>query len=220
VIVTSDHGESLGEPGLVDARLWEHDHMVQTNLRVPLVMRWPKHVPAGVRVKALTDEIDVVPTVCDLLGIQLPHEDGPFGAVDGRSLLPLVRGESAQVREYSFAENGTLAAVQDLRWKLVVPATAVDASDKGDGTSLKPWLIDLDADPGEIRNVAPEHAAEVDRLLAALRTWSASMPIRKADEVLSPRELERQRETLGKFGYAGKGQDGPHYPGQPPPKKP
>jgi arylsulfatase A-like enzyme len=215
VIVTADHGESLGEPGLGDASLWEHDHMVQTNLRVPLVMRWPKRLPAGVRVKAITDEIDVVPTVCDLLGVGVPHEDGSFGVVDGKSVLPLVRGEVDRVRAYSFAENGLFAAAQDEKWKLVLPDVLAEAAGtvpSETDVAAHAWLVDLAADPGEVHNVAAAHPEEVRRLAGALHAWSESMPIRKADEVLSARERERQRNMLNGTGYGGSGQ----YPGQSP----
>ena len=79
----SDHGESLGE-----SNLWKHNHMVQTNLRIPLVMRWPKGLPAGTRVKAMVDEIDVFPTVCDLMDLDLP---GLSGA------LTVQRGEPVKI---------------------------------------------------------------------------------------------------------------------------
>lgn len=215
IIVTADHGESLGEGGLGDKQLWEHDHMVQTNLRVPLVMRWPKHLPAGVRVNALTDEIDVLPTVCDLLGIKVPHEDGEYGTVDGRTLMPLVRKEVKDVRPFSFAENGRFSSVQDAHWKLVVPAKFAEPADDETQDLSKCWLVELDADPGEMHDVGADHPDEVKRLLAALQTWSRSMPIRHADEVLSDREIEQQQKVLGTFGYAGQDKSGQHFPGQP-----
>jgi arylsulfatase A-like enzyme len=211
VIVTSDHGESLGEGGLWDKSLWEHDHMVQTNLRVPLVMRWPKHLPAGVRVKAITDEIDVLPTVCDLIGIRAPHEEGDFGIVDGRSMMPLVKNQVQELREFSFAENGRFASVQDARWKLVAPAGFTEPADDATQDISKCWLVDLVRDPGELHNAGAEHPEEVKRLLAALQTWSGTMPIRHADEVLSPREVEAMKRAMSATGYGGDG----HFPGQP-----
>ncbi len=214
VIVTADHGESLGEAGLGDPQLWEHDHMVQTNLRVPLVMRWPTHLPAGVRVSALTDEIDVLPTVCDLLGIKVPHEDGDYGTVDGRTLMPLVRREAADVRAFSFAENGRFASVQDARWKLVAPAKFTEPADDATQDLSKCWLVDLQADPNEMHNAAAEHPDEVKRLLDALQAWSKTMPIRHADEVLSQREIDEQNRLLHTFGYVGEDKSGQRFPGQ------
>ena len=227
VIVTADHGESLGE-----SNLWEHNHMVQTNLRIPLVMRWPKGLPAGTRVKALVDEIDVFPTVCDLMDLDLPAEPPPLGTIDGTSLVPLVRGQVTSVREYSFAENPVWSSIQDSRWKLVVPTALLPASEWPKQVTEygeHPWLVEVGGDLEDARDVFAEHPAEVNRLLAALRAYDASMPIRAAEEVRSARDIEAQRRAIAAFGYAdgvkGHGPKKAHTPGDsnaptPDPKKP
>jgi hypothetical protein len=153
--------------------------------------------------------------VCDLIGIHVPHEEGEYGKVDGVSLMPLVRNDAQSVRPYSFAENGTLVSVQDPRWKLVVAAAEAEPPPPGgsfDGhPEPSPWLVDLEQDPGETRNVVAEHQDEAKRLFDALHAWSASMPIRKADAVLSQREIDAQLRAMQGTGYGGKG----HFPGQP-----
>ncbi|MBL8859910.1 MAG: sulfatase-like hydrolase/transferase [Planctomycetes bacterium] len=210
VIVMSDHGESLGEGGL-----WEHNHMVQTNLRIPLVVRWPKGLPAGTRVQALVDEIDLVPTLCDLMGIEVPHEPGERGMVDGVSLMPLIRKEVEAVRKYSYAENGIWIGIQDLRWKLVVPAELLPP---GEWPKQKtpygevPWLVDLLNDPDETKNLLEKEPAEVERLLKALREFDASMPIPKSVEVLSDRDREQQSRNFKALGYTGEGIGGARHP--------
>ncbi len=198
VIVTSDHGESLGEGGL-----WEHNHMVQTNLRIPLVMRWPAGLPAGRRVDALVDSIDLFPTVCDLLGLELPEQQDRYAVIDGASLLPLVRGEVDRVRDFSFAENGLFLSVQDRRWKLILPTDLVDEEAWAKGVNargVRPVLFDLENDPGEERDALPEHRAEADRLAGVLRAWNATMPIPRME--LSHRDLEAM-ERFSQLGYTG-----------------
>jgi hypothetical protein len=83
VIVTADHGESLG-----DAGRWGH-HLTPDEevLRVPLVMRLPSALPAGARVDAPVSLVDLTPTVLDLLPEGLI---APMDGLDGRSLLPLL----------------------------------------------------------------------------------------------------------------------------------
>jgi arylsulfatase A-like enzyme len=206
VIVTSDHGESLGEQNL-----WEHNHMVQTNLRIPLIMRWPKGLPRGARVKGIVDEIDVVPTVCDLLDLEMPSEPGEFGKIDGTSLLPLVRGEKQHAREYSFAENPLYVSVQDARFKLIVPAamlTSKQDNARGPGGAhdiLR--LFDLANDPREERDCKAEHPSEVKRLRDAVTEWDRVMPIRKSEEVLSARDIEQNQRILKGLGYTEGGVD-------------
>lgn len=207
VIVLSDHGESLGEPGLGQELLLEHDHMVQTNLRIPLVMRWPKGIRAGTRVQALVDEIDLLPTICDLFGVAPPPQKDLNAKVDGATLVPLFTDAHKSVREYSFAENGPYIAAQDLRWKLVVPCALLSPEAWARGTSDNPgevpWLIDLQADPAESKNVLAEHPDVVERMLAALRAFDTAMPIPQADKILSEREIEQRRLDLLRHGYVG-----------------
>jgi arylsulfatase A-like enzyme len=220
IVVTADHGESLGEQDL-----WEHNHMVQTNLRVPLVMRWPGHLPAGKRVSALTDEIDVLPTICDLAGIEPPNAEAQKSAaagadserlerakVDGRSLMPLVRGEQPSVREYSFAENGLELSVQDRNVKLIVNHDALAEADwskaLAGGPATKPRLFDLRVDPAEDHNVIDERPEDAKRLVAALREWDKSMPIPRSVLAVGQREIEADRARLKALGYTdGVGSD-------------
>jgi choline-sulfatase len=208
VILTSDHGEELGEHRRAGRSLWEHNYMYETNLRIPLVMAWPAGLPGGVRVDAIVDSIDVLPTLCDLLDLELPEDEfsAPDEAiVDGASLVPLVRGEAERVREFSFAENGVYMSIRGARWKLVLrrelvglPASEL-ALHLEDPLAVR--LFDLAADPGEHANLAgdPGAAAELARLAQALGAWSATMPAREV--VRSHRDREAT-ELMSDLGYA------------------
>jgi arylsulfatase A-like enzyme len=80
VIVTSDHGESLGEKGKAD-----HKSLEDWELLVPLIIAAPSTADyAGSRVSSQVRLIDLFPTVLDLVGLRSPEE------IDGRSLLPLL----------------------------------------------------------------------------------------------------------------------------------
>ena len=83
VIVTADHGESLGDAG----RWGHHATPDEEVIRVPLVLRLPTALPAGARVNAPVSVVDLAPTVLDLLPEGLV---APMDGVDGRSLLPLL----------------------------------------------------------------------------------------------------------------------------------
>jgi arylsulfatase A-like enzyme len=159
-------------------------------------MRYPKAFPAGTRVAALTDEIDVFPTVVQLAQLQPPPQTGVNDVIDGRDLLPLVRGEARSLRPISFAESAFAAAAQDERWKLIVDVQRL----KGAEGTYKDRLFDLQADAAEQHNLAAEHPEQVERLLAALTDWAKAMPKREMER--SPRDLEEERR-FRELGYTG-----------------
>ncbi|MDF1798933.1 MAG: sulfatase [Planctomycetota bacterium] len=212
VIITSDHGESLGDDEFLGETLWEHNWMYETNLEVPLIMTWPKGLPAGRRVDAIVETVDIVPTICDLMGLESPRDknDPERGFVDGHSLAPLARGEVFQGDRwdgFAFAENGQYISIRDRDWKLVVErnglgeeAWAENLAPGAPGTS-RPRLFHLAVDPKEDRDVIDEHPEQAARLLGELRVWSDSMPVPISDVVKSDRDLEHG-ELLGDLGYA------------------
>jgi choline-sulfatase len=150
VIVAGDHGESLGEHG-------ERDHGVfiyESVLRIPLMIRAPGVTPR--RVSPVVRLIDVMPTVLDILGLPSP-------AIDGISLLALMRGGRGQALEaYSESEYprqlgwSPLRSLRDGRFKLI------DAP--------RPELFDLERDPFEIRNLYHDRRQTADVLMQRLET--------------------------------------------------
>jgi arylsulfatase A-like enzyme len=96
VIVTSDHGESMD---LHPAEYWDHGRTVFEEVaHIPLIMRFPSAWRRGERIPQLIANIDVAPTLLDLLDLPVPE------AVEGRSFAPLLRGEDAPVRGAVFIE--------------------------------------------------------------------------------------------------------------------
>jgi arylsulfatase A-like enzyme len=97
VCVTARSGLPLGEHGMIGApRPGLHDELVH----VPLLMRLPSSDHAGMRVAALTQPVDLLPTFLEALGEPLP-------AMHGRSLWPLLRGEAEELRPYAVAAMRT-----------------------------------------------------------------------------------------------------------------
>ncbi len=207
VIITSDHGEELGEHNL-----WEHNWMYQTNLRIPFIMSWPKGLPQGQRVDEIVDTIDFLPTLCDLMELQLPvDEDLPpdRAKIDGTSLVPLIEGEVARVREYTIAENNFFRSIQNSEFKLIVRFKGLEdgAWEKIVAGELEePRLFDLTKDADETLNAFHVEREEAHKLWLALKEWSDSMPIGDHFLTLSDRDRENElvmRTNLEKLGYAG-----------------
>ena len=100
VIVASDHGECLGENGCYG----DHPMANEASHHIPMVVRWPgvtTSVAAADRhASGLTYHLDLAPTVCDLLGIEVPE------GWDGQSFAPAVRGEAFAGRDYLVLSHG------------------------------------------------------------------------------------------------------------------
>ncbi len=111
IIVTSDHGELLGEKGIY----YDHHGLYEPDVRIPLIMRHPE-LGEGVRVDEVVTQEDIAPTILDLLG-----RGELLRQATGRSLLPLIRGEGEGRGHVILVENTrmTKRAIRAGRWKLV-----------------------------------------------------------------------------------------------------
>ncbi len=139
VVVTSDHGEALGEHGESTHGLFIYD----ATTHVPLIMSHPR-LPGGERIKDVVGLVDVAPTAFDLLGVA-------YGAdFDGRSLAGRMLSADASVEErpaYSEAMFprisfgwSELRALRGPSWRYV--------------RAPRPELYDLDEDPGELNDLS------------------------------------------------------------------
>lgn len=84
IIFTSDHGEMLGDHGLVLKGCRFYEGLV----RVPLILSWPGHIQAGAVSRALVELVDLAPTLLDFAGLDIPAR------MQGRSLVPILTGQA------------------------------------------------------------------------------------------------------------------------------
>jgi arylsulfatase A-like enzyme/Tfp pilus assembly protein PilF len=189
VVVTGDHGESLGEHGETTHSMFVYEAAI----RVPLILWRPGLVPAG---RVVTDPvrlIDVAPTILDLLGAP------PLPAPHARSLVPLFEkgGGGAPPPAYSetllpkfYMNWAPLRALRDGRYKLI------DAP--------RPELYDLATDPAESRNLFAERSRTAEALRQGLDRLAAT------GDAMSLQTLDREAmEKLAALGYIGAGAEPP-----------
>jgi arylsulfatase A-like enzyme len=160
VVITSDHGETLNEHDCY----YDHHGLYETNLRIPLILRYPGKLPAGRRISSSSQIKDVMPTVLELLGI-----DSGI-AFDGRSLLPLVRGGERVPESEMYITECTWMRKHGWRtpeWKLIV-ALEPDFH-------FKPMveLYNLIRDPEELHNLADEEPEVVALLQSRMEAHIA-----------------------------------------------
>ncbi|MBO9100297.1 MULTISPECIES: alkaline phosphatase family protein [unclassified Rhizobium] len=185
IIFTSDHAEmagdhwTLGKGGFFDG-----------SYHIPLVVRDPKATGNGTVIEQFTSSVDIFPTLCDRLGLDADNH------LDGETLVPFLNGAApagwrdAAFWEFDFRDirhslpeqhfglrpnECNLSVIRDAAFKYVHFA------------GLPPLLFDLQADPGELRNLAEEPAYLATRLRYAERLLSVRA--RHLDQTLAYTEL-------------------------------
>lgn len=162
IIFTSDNGFFWGEHKLGDKR-WAYEE----SIRIPQIARYPKLIKPGVKIDAMTLNIDIAPTLLDLAGAPIPKN------VHGKSMVSLFKGQTRNWRksflteyffEQGFPRTPTWHAARNERWKYV-------HYDELEGMDE---LYDLKNDPYEMKNLINEPGsatalsamkAELERLL-------------------------------------------------------
>ena len=179
VVVTSDHGEQLG-----DHHLTEKLGFFDESYHVPLIVRVPgaAHDAArGTVVAEPTEHVDVLPTLCDLLGVDVPLQ------CDGRSLTPFLTGtpplrwRDAVHWEYDFREPADRSVERALGITMEEMSLTVLRDRHGKYVHfagypvLPPVFFDLDADPDELVNRAgdADYTATVLDYAQRLLAWRA-----------------------------------------------
>lgn len=160
IILNGDHGETL-----YDHECWfDHHGMYDVTLHVPLIIRYPGKIPAGKRISGYCQHKDLVPTILDLAGIQSEE------SFDGRSLLPLVKGEAASYEPEFYITECTWMRKHGWRtpeWKLIV-ALEPDFHFKPEIE-----LYNLVEDPEENNNLATQEPEIVALLKNRMEKWIA-----------------------------------------------
>jgi len=185
VIYTSDHGEFVGNHGMVEKCHQGHS-VYEDTLRVPLFIYWKGRTLIGKTASDLVELVDLYPTILDMCGLQAPKE------VDwaGRSLASAVTSGKPVGRKYAICENYSQVSVITDRYKLghwiEPPMADRDFRDFGD------MLFDRQHDPLEVNNLLRGSAcAEIyNELCGYLAEWESAVP---ADGMML--NIERMRSN-------------------------
>ena len=183
IVLLSDHGEGLGDHGEYDHGVFLYDSTV----RIAWIMAGPG-VPAGVHLQQQAREIDLLPTVLDLMG---GHASA---AVQGTSLVPAFFGKTVP-SNYSYEETlypkinmgwSELRGIHTAHWMYI--------------RAPRPELYNLDQDPGELNNVIDAHPKEYRELDAELK--KASRLGDSETETVAFKQMDQQTmNQLKSLGY-------------------
>ena len=150
VVLWGDHGWHLG-----DSAIWGKHTPFERALHSPLIIRAPGTGKHGVTTDALTETIDIYPTLLDLCG---PFEDSETAfPLDGTSLVPVLKDPTKTVNEAAFSYWKNATSVRTKDYRLIYPDKEGER---------KPELYDLSKDHYSVDNIAPENPEVVSRLRA------------------------------------------------------
>jgi arylsulfatase A-like enzyme len=156
VIYTADHGDLCGGHGLID----KHFVMYEELVRVPLLVRWPQVLPAGITCDAfISSALDIAATLCAAAGVTPPQ------SFAGNNLIAeLTQPTRTDIFSAYYGNQLGLYSqrmVRDRQWKYVWNAAAEDE------------LYHVERDPGEIANLAnnPAHSEDLQRMRHKLLVW-------------------------------------------------
>jgi len=172
IVFFSDHGDMLG-----DHNMWRKTYAYEGSARIPMLLRWPRRMGLEAERGTSRDETvelrDILPTLLDAAGVEIPR------GLDGKSLLQLVRGETAAWREVldlehwrCYSRENNWNALTDGRYKYIF--CAYDGSEQ---------LFDMHNDPDELEDLASQPAYR--SLVGEWRAWLAAYLAERGEDYVS-----------------------------------
>ena len=180
VVVTSDHGDEFFEHG----RFHHENLLIEELIHVPLVFWSSKRFARGVEIRSLVRHVDILPTLADLIGAESPP------GVAGRSLVPMLEGDTDTVDVESFAEGDFCASLSRGGWKMMmVDSTGVFQ------------LYDVSKDPLEREDLSAAAPEVYEQMRARLVEYVEKA--KTARERAKTMETEADEETVRKLRALG-----------------
>ncbi|MFY0762339.1 sulfatase [Metabacillus dongyingensis] len=179
LVLFGDHGESLTEHDI----FWDHCGLYDQTVHIPIIIRWPGNVPEGVRVKSLTQHADLMPTILEAIGYDIPND------LDGKSLWPLINGHKEQNHSEVYLSECAWQAARGIRTE---GYKYIETYDSGPFTRPPRELYDLKNDPNEQVNLAETHVELIEKYSSMLQEWTESKLAGRED----PMEFVLREEGL------------------------
>jgi len=178
VFLASDNGSPSpsrrGEGGGSNAPYREFKtSLFDGGIHMPGIISWPGTLPQGQTRDQLTIAMDLLPTIAEAIGAELP----PGLVLDGQSWLPLLRDPAAPGHDAAFFEWNGQTAVRAGRWKLVRNGFIdqhLARQNRAAGDDAL-FLSDMERDPGERNNLRRQHPDIVNDLVRRLDAWQAEI---------------------------------------------
>lgn len=170
IVITADHGEELLERGhLSHASDSLEGSLYDELIKIPIIMRYPKAIPKDIVLENQVQQIDIMPTIFDILGLKIPRD------FQGKSLLKLIQGKTSSFYEDAFSmsppcgSSAYRAMPNDMRMIYSVREDRYKLIWNYSPEEDRYELYDLNKDPHEARNIVKEKQEVYERLKAKLK---------------------------------------------------
>jgi len=186
LVLFGDHGESLTEHDIY----WDHCGLYDTTVQVPVIMRWPGHIPQGRRVEGLIQQVDLFPTILEAVSDNLHLDLEPISVpndLDGRSLWPSILGHEEGTHSKVYLSECAWQAARGIRTKKF---KYIHTYDSGPFTRPQRELYDLSSDPEETINLAETLTDLAEEFETDLNHWVNSVLQGKEDPMMIQLEKE------------------------------
>lgn len=177
VFVTADHGDEFLEHG----SLYHNNLVIEPLIRVPMIVgRYPAP-EEGSRIQGLVRHVDVLPTIAQLIGVEVPED------IHGASFAPLLEGKPAPVGDYTIAEGDFCTSVNKDGWKMMYVDT----------TGVYSLYFLADDPPGRV-DVSGRYPGKAAELRAILDEYLAEVAeLEQGEDQKLSEDVIRQLRALG-----------------------
>jgi arylsulfatase A-like enzyme len=161
LVLFGDHGESLTEHDIY----WDHCGLYEATVHIPMIIRWPGMIPEGVRINKLVQHADLMPTILESIGLEIPDE------LDGKSLWPYIQGKNDPIHSEIYLSECAWQASRGIRTERY---KYIETYDSGPFSRPPSELYDLLIDPNEETNLADLLPDHVEKYKNMLNNWVES----------------------------------------------
>ncbi len=211
IVIAADHGECLGEHSIY----FDHVSLYEPNVHVPLIFSWPDRVPCGERVNELCENVDIYPTILELLDLEIPED------LSGESLVDVWDGVVAG-RDGVITEHSLHAAVswRTKEWSYLYQPVAAEPHrsamlDMWNSGPPRQWLMHAEGeelynrqdDPDEEDNLSSTEKQTLQRMRNECAEWINACNEAWMDGTPwenKPRVHPARVKELSDLGYVGR----------------
>jgi len=183
VIYTSDHGDFVGNHGMVE-KTAAGQNVYEDILNIPLIIRYPGNKQKGKSTAELVSLVDIYPTLVELLGLKMPKLKYPL---QGKSLAETLTKGKPMNREYFVSESWSQATVITKDYKLGIMIDPTDYARKFDYRSFNDQFFIRKSDSLEIKNQISNDAysSEIGKLRGFYQDFTSKIPDIGKQEVIN-----------------------------------